>query len=111
MATVEREGERREDRSAARVAAWVAAVAAWIFFSVQVTAGESVSYQLGEVIGSLAVTLAVAAILRGIYWLIRGRSVPFWSPWLFVVAAVIGLLARAGQLSDESAAVALSLLV
>ena len=77
----------------------------------QVTSGESVSYQLGEVIGSLVVTLAVAAILRGIYWLIRSRSVPFWSPWVFVVAAVIGLLARVGQLSDESAAAALSLLV
>jgi hypothetical protein len=112
MATVERhEGERREGRSTARIAAWVASVAAWIFFSIQVTPGESVAYQLGEVIGAMAVTLAVAAALRGIYWLIRGRRVAFWSPWLFVVAAVIGLLVRLGQLSDESSAVALSVLV
>ena len=106
MATVE---ERTEGRSGARIAAWAASVLAWIFFSSQITPDESVAYQLGEVVGGLAVTLAAAAVIRGVYWLIRRRSVPFASPWLFVIAAVIGLLARAGRAGEGSAAV-LSLL-
>jgi hypothetical protein len=107
MATVE---QQKAGTSGARIAAWSAAVLAWIFFSMQITSGESLAYQLGEVVGALAVTLAVAAVIRGLYWLIRRRSVQFWSPWLFVIAAVIGALARLGRAGEESAAV-LALLV
>jgi hypothetical protein len=45
-----------------------------------------------------------AAVIRGIYVFVRRRrnpSHPFWSPWLFVLAALCSLLAIAGQQARE----------
>jgi hypothetical protein len=37
-----------------------------------------------------AITLAVAAVIRGIYVLLTKRNI-WWSPWVFVVAAVVAV--------------------
>lgn len=40
-----------------------------------------------------AITLGVAAALRGIYFLLRRQH--FWSPWVFLLAAVVALVGYA----------------
>jgi hypothetical protein len=37
-----------------------------------------------------AITLAVAAVIRGIYVLLTKRNL-WWSPWVFVIAAVVAI--------------------
>ena len=51
----------------------------------------------------LAAGLGVALVSRGIYKLLRGR--PFWSPWLFVIAAVLAITSYAIQSAGERAAI------
>ena len=50
----------------------------------------------------LAAGLGVALVSRGIYKLLRGR--PFWSPWLFVIAAVLAIASYAIQSAGERVA-------
>lgn len=40
-------------------------------------------------------SLGLAALIRGIYAKLRNR--PFWSPWLFLIAALLAILSLAGQ--------------
>ena len=78
--------------------AWVfwylGAVAIWVVTVLPLgTASES---------GPLAAaifSLGAAALIRGGYVLFR-RTQPFLSPWLFVIAAVVALLATAGQTAN-----------
>ncbi|MDQ3671972.1 MAG: hypothetical protein M3364_05985 [Actinomycetota bacterium] len=51
----------------------------------------------------LAAGLGVALVIRGIYKLLRGR--PFWSPWLFVIAAVLAIASYAIQSAGERVAI------
>jgi hypothetical protein len=66
--------------------------------------------QAGQVTGSLIGTLMIALLLRLVYvkLLRRNDRIGFWSPWIFVIAAVIGLLGAqrelAGRESDPVAA-------
>ncbi len=51
----------------------------------------------------LAAGLGVALASRGIYKLLRGR--PFWSPWLFVIAAFLAIASYAIQSAGERVAI------
>ena len=50
----------------------------------------------------LAVGLGIAILLRAIYARQRGRA--FWSPWLFVIAAVLAIASYGIQSAGEKAA-------
>ena len=46
-----------------------------------------------------AISLGVAAVIRGIYVLLRKRQ--FWSPWVFLIAAILAIGGYAVQSSGE----------
>jgi hypothetical protein len=83
-------------------AGWVAAVAVWLVLAFSPPTMEPVSAQAGQIAGGYFATLLLAAAVRGLYVLVRRRRVPFWSPWLFVIAAVIGLMAKAPQIAENA---------
>jgi hypothetical protein len=75
--------------------AWIGAGALWLLLGFKLSPdAASGSEQAGYVTGGYVLTLVVAAVIRGVYYLVRRRQVPFWSPWLLVIAAAIGLLAK-----------------
>lgn len=47
----------------------------------------------------LAAGLAVALVIRGIYTLTTRR--PFWSPWLFVIAAILAIMSYGMQSAGD----------
>lgn len=51
-------------------------------------------------LGAAIISLGAAALIRGGYVLFR-RTQRFLSPWLFVIAALVALLATAGQTANE----------
>jgi uncharacterized membrane protein len=91
--------------------AWIGAVLLWLvlsYGSVGTEAGESGAYNLGRVMGAAAFSLAVGLVIRFVYVKARrGNAPPFWSPWIFVIAAgvaLVALLSNAGERArDESA--------
>src|SRR5215210_1106634 len=73
---------------------YVGAAAAWIVLSYRRPDDDvSGAEQAGQVTGSLIGTLLIALLVRLVYvkLLRRKDRVGFWSPWIFVIAAVIGL--------------------
>ncbi len=54
------------------------------------------------VAAAIVFSLAIAAAIRGIYVKVRKR--PFWSPWLFVVAALLAFFSYVGQVGSEESA-------
>lgn len=46
-----------------------------------------------------AISLAVAAVIRGIYVLLKKRQ--FWSPWVFLIAAILAIGGYAVQSAGE----------
>jgi hypothetical protein len=85
----------------------------WLLYILAGTAWIALSYrppdedvsdaeQTGQVIGSVVGSLLIALLLRLVYVkLLRRRAgLRFWSPWIFVIAAVIGVLARAGNAGE-----------
>jgi hypothetical protein len=61
------------------------------------------AYSAGAFFGALAVPLGIALILRVLYVkVIRRDERPIISPWLFAIAVPIALVARVGQLSNDS---------
>ena len=107
------EGRQREPEQAQRAPrpAWQTAlfysvaVLLWLLFSVRRLDGASGAEQAGYVFGTLFFTLAIAAILRLVYVkLVRRKArLPFLSPWLFIIAAAIGLLALIGRVAGDLA--------
>jgi len=51
-----------------------------------------------------AISLGVAAVIRGGYVLLRKRQ--FWSPWVFLVAAVVAIVGYTVQSAGEEVPVA-----
>ena len=94
--TVDVEAESPEERPIRRswrlmTVAWIGAVAAWILASIRPEAGR-VAIVLG-------VTFVLALAARFAYlriFLRRDRPWRVWSPWLFVVAASLGVLSFGG---------------
>lgn len=101
------ESPDRGKRSSRRVVGYVVPVLLWLLIAYPFAArgasdDSGVSGLMGALLGTLAVTLGIAAAVRGIYVAIRKR--PFMSPWLFFLAAVFALLSSAGQASEEEGA-------
>lgn len=91
--------DRRRRLHRNRLIGFAVCIALWLL-SVIPLARESMHGREGA--GSVAVYLAVGAItfgvalaLRGVYFLLRRQN--FWSPWIFVLAAVVALAGFAVQ--------------
>jgi len=96
-------GHSDEDRGRPWVRSlfFVLAIAAWILFSLRPPEGRAGSEQAGYVVGSLVGTLLLALLIRFLYVKVTsGRRV--WSPWLFVIAAAIGLLGLIARVGDAA---------
>jgi hypothetical protein len=91
----------RQGRRWVTSAAWVVAVVLWIVFSFgsgDVAGADTGVEKAGRVTGGLLFTLGVGLVLRFLYVkLRRSETRAFWSPWIFVIAAVVGFLATAGN--------------
>jgi hypothetical protein len=76
---------------------WAAAVLAWaalVLLATFVADADTAGYRLGRFIGTVLVTFLPALLLRWIYTRIHGEGV--WTPWLFVIAALIAVISVAG---------------
>ena len=62
--------------------------------------GHSGSYIAGAAIGSLAISLLIAALLRLGYVKLIRKGRPVWTAWTLVVAAVITLFVAAGRAGE-----------
>jgi hypothetical protein len=80
-----------------RVLAYGVPIVAWLVFSIPPRESDDTAYYTGQIFGGALVALGLALLIRLAYWLIRGRSRPFWSSWIFVLAATFALIARAGD--------------
>jgi hypothetical protein len=88
---------QRRGRTAA---AWLGSVLLWLVLSFRLSGSDDgAAHEAGYVVGVLAIPLLVAMAIRGAYVFFRKES-PFWSPWVFVIAAVIGFLPRIGDIGD-----------
>jgi hypothetical protein len=72
----------------------------WLVLAFKLDSEAEGAEQAGYVLGGWVAALAIALILRGVYVLARRRKVPFLSPWIFVIAAVIGLLVKLGDIGE-----------
>lgn len=57
--------------------------------------GREGARAVGVIMAVGAITLGVAAVIRGAYVLLR--KLPFWSPWVFLLAAVLALVGYSVQ--------------
>jgi hypothetical protein len=85
---------------------YVPAVLAWLALSGggATEGSESGAETAGRIFGALALPLVLAMLLRLLYVkvLVRSRRRPFLSPWIFVIAAAVGLLASIGRISGDA---------
>jgi hypothetical protein len=95
--------ERSTRRHRRRVVGFSVCIALWLLSAVPLArlssddgggAGVAVAY--------LVAGIGVALVTRGIYAHARRRS--FWSPWLFVTAAVLALMSYGGLTGGERTA-------
>src|SRR5688500_442747 len=83
-------------------AAYLGAAALWLLLSIPPRESDDLAYYLGQIFGSALVVLGVALLGRLVYWLARRRAVGFWSPWIFVIAAVIALVPRLADVGEAT---------
>jgi len=95
--------DRRVRRRRDRQVGFALCVALWAL-SVIPLARESAEGREGAklvvvylVVGALS--LAAAAVIRGLYVLLR--QLPFWSPWVFLIAAILALTGYVVQSAGE----------
>jgi uncharacterized membrane protein len=74
----------------------------WLVLAFKLDSEAEGAEQAGYVVGGWVAALAIALILRGVYVLARRRKVAFLSPWIFVIAAVIGLLVKLGDIGEAA---------
>ena len=95
--------DRRKRLFRNRVVGFVVFIALWLL-SVVPVARESIDGREGAAVVAVylavgALSLGVAAVIRGIYALLR--KLRFWSPWVFVIAAVLAIAGYAVQSAGE----------
>jgi hypothetical protein len=78
--------------------AWPLAALFWLvgsFGSISTEEADTTAEKSGSVAGSLVFPLLVGLIARLLYTKVARRrdSLPYWSPWIFVIAGVVGLVA------------------
>jgi cation transport ATPase len=97
------EKDRAGRRLRRRLVGFLVTVPIWVV-SVVPLARESIDGREGARAAAVylaagAFTLGIAAVIRGLYALLRKRH--FWSPWLFVVAAVVAVLSYSVQSAGD----------
>lgn len=92
--------DRRKRRRHRRVVGYLVCVALWLLSAVPLARLSGDEGGGADVVAAfLVVGLALAVIIRGIYARRTGRS--FWSPWLFVIAAVLAITSYGVQSAGE----------
>jgi hypothetical protein len=95
--------ERRARRHRGRVIGYPVCIALWLLSAVPLAllssddgggAGIAAAY--------LAAGFGIAVVIRGLYALVRKRN--FWSPWLFLIAAVLALMSYIVQSAGDEVA-------
>lgn len=95
--------ERRARLHRGRVVGFSACIALWLLSAVPLALlADDEGGGTGIAIAYLAAGLGIAVVTRGIYALVTKRR--FWSPWLFVVAAVLAIGSYAIQSAGEEVA-------
>jgi hypothetical protein len=95
--------DRRTRRRRNRLVGFLVCIALWLV-SVVPVARESIDGREGAAAVAVylavgALSLGVAAVIRGIYALLMRRR--FWSPWVFVLAALLAIAGYAIQSAGE----------
>lgn len=104
----ETHSSRRRGRPSWRVAvASIISILAWLAFSFRsanLDDADSGADQVGRLLGSSILPLVLAPLARlpvvKVLW--RLESLPFWSPWIFAMAAVFALLAFVRTAPDRA---------
>jgi hypothetical protein len=84
-----------------RVTAYVLAIAAWLLFSIPRRGTDGTAYWLGEIFGAALITLSIPLLIRLIYWQAKRRSPRFWTPLIFVLAAVLAVFVKVSTNASE----------
>ncbi len=95
VATGEAQPSRAQGRRWGRIAAYVGASLAWVLLTLP--AGR---YQSTGPLAALIVSFGLAAVIRGVWVAVRKER--FWSPGLFVIAAIVGVIIVVGLANSES---------
>jgi hypothetical protein len=96
------EEDRRKRLHRGRVVGFSVCIALWLLSAVplaRLSSDEGGGADVAAIY--LAAGLGIAVVSRGIYTLRTRR--PFWSPWLFLIAAVLAILSYAVQSAGEKA--------
>ena len=94
---------RRTRRRRRRLVGFAVCVALWLLSAVPLALLSSDEGGGADVAAAyLAAGLGIAVVSRGIYARLTSR--PFWSPWLFVIAAVLAIMSYGVQSAGEEVA-------
>jgi hypothetical protein len=96
--------EARDDaggRRWLRVAAYGLAITAWLVFSIPRRGTEGTAYWLGQILGAALIALSIPLLIRLIYWQVKGRRPRFWTPLIFVLAAVLAVFVKVTTYANE----------
>lgn len=94
--------DRRRRLHRGRVVGFFVCIALWLLSAVplaRLSSDEGGGADVATVY--LAAGLGIALVTRGVYALRRRRR--FWSPWLFLIAAVLAIMSYAVQSAGEKA--------
>ena len=99
------EGEERRLHRVRR-AQFTVCIALWALSVIPLARwlGDGAGAVLAIALAVGAVALGVAAAIRGLYLLLR-KSQQFWSPWLFVIAAVLAIVSYVVQSAGHKGAI------
>ena len=101
-------GKERGANGAKAIAAWAAAVVLFLILAARVPVDANDAARAGGVLGGYTSALLIAALLLWIVHKARGGAgARIWSPRLFVVAAVVGLVAGVARAGETNSALAL----
>lgn len=97
--------DRRRRRHRGRFVGFFVCIALWVL-SVIPLAHESIDGREGAdvvpvYLAAGAISIGVAAVIRGIYVLLTKRQ--FWSPWVFLIAAVLAIASYGVQSAGDEA--------
>jgi hypothetical protein len=100
----EKYGEDRRARlHRSRVVGFLACIALWVLGIIPLARESTHGREGAEVVlvyvAVAAISLGVAVVIRGIYVQLMKRR--FWSPWVFVIAAVLAIAGYAVQSAGE----------
>jgi hypothetical protein len=97
------EEDRRKRLHRGRVVGFSVCIALWLLSAVPLARLSSDEGGGADIAAAyLAAGLGIALVSRGIYALRTRR--PFWSPWLFLIAAVLAIISYGVQSAGEEVA-------